>query len=108
MLFGLDGRDVLFDRGGSSVDELLGIHKAKASDGLDGLDDGDLGSTDTLEDEGDFGRALVDRGLFLGGGSGGSGDRGGDAEFSFDSFDELKREIERNTEYAKKAYLKYI
>jgi hypothetical protein len=87
--FGFDWADVLFDSGWSAIDEFLGIHKAKTGDGLDSLDDGNLGtSAKAFEEEADFSWASVDWAFFFGWGSG-SGDSGGNAEFSFDRFDEL-------------------
>ena len=38
----LDWADLLFDGAWASINELLGIHKAKTGDGLDSLDDGDF------------------------------------------------------------------
>ena len=89
VLFGFDRGDVLFDRGGDGVDELLGIHQAKAGDGLDGFDDGDLGAGDALEDEGDLGGSLGGSGFFFRSRGGRDGGSGGDAEGFFDELDEV-------------------
>ena len=72
MGLGLDRGELLLDRDRRAVDELLGIHEAKAGDGLDGLDDGDLAAgADALEDEADLGRPLLGGALLLGRGRGG-------------------------------------
>ena len=90
MLFRFDGADVLFDGSRSSVNEFLGIHQAKAGDGLDGFDDSNFGaSADALEDERDFARSLGSASVFCFSRSGGNSRGSGDAEGFFDEFNEV-------------------
>jgi hypothetical protein len=90
VLFGFDWGDLFFDWGWDGVDELLGIHEAETSDGLDGFDDGDFGTrAKAFENEADFGWAFVDWSFFFNDGWASGGDGSGDAEGLFDEFDEV-------------------